>query len=292
MKEYELKAENLRMNYGQKEALRGVSFTLGTGVHGLLGPNGAGKSTLMNILTGNLHPTEGTIRLNGQIVEGTEESFRKELGYMPQQQTLYPSFTAVRFLEYMAALKGLDRLQTSDRIPKILADVELSDVAHQKIRTFSGGMKQRLLIAQAILSDAHLLILDEPTAGLDPKQRIRIRNLIARVALDRIILIATHVVTDVEFIASDILLIKDGQILTQTTRDELVSRMQGQVWEVTVRDEQALNTCMQTYPVGNIARGNGCIYVRLLASEDELRGLTYQAVRPTLEDVYLHYFGE
>ena len=179
----ELAIKNLRKRYGDKEALKGVSFSLTPGIYGLLGPNGAGKSTLIGILTGNLKADSGTIFLNGKNIEKMGADYRKILGYMPQQQALYPSFTATGFLDYMSALKGMDKKTARKQIPEVLQMVELSEFGESKIKTLSGGMKQRLLIAQAILNNPDILILDEPTAGLDPKQRIALRNLISRIAV-------------------------------------------------------------------------------------------------------------
>ena len=286
----ELTVRNLRMNYGKKEALKGVSFTLTPGVYGLLGPNGAGKSTLMNILTGNLTATGGEVLLDGQTMQSLGAGYREKIGYMPQQQALYPSFTAVRFLSYMAALRGMTTAQARAQIPRVLDQVGLSDVAGHKIKSFSGGMKQRLLIAQAILGNPAVLILDEPTAGLDPKQRIAIRNLIAEVALDKIVLIATHVVSDVEFISKEILLLKEGELLRKAPREELTGEMLGKVFEVEVpaADLPALS---ERYQVGNIAREGTKLIVRVLA-DAPVTQWPAQPVRPTREDVYLHYVGE
>lgn len=286
----ELTVQNLRMNYGKKEALKGVSFTLTSGVYGLLGPNGAGKSTLMNVLTGNLAATGGAVLLDGQDVTDLGARYREKLGYMPQQQALYPSFTAVRFLSYVAALRGMTAAQAREQIPAVLEQVDLREAAGQKIRTFSGGMKQRLLIAQAILGDPAVLILDEPTAGLDPKQRIAIRNLIAQVALDKIVLIATHVVSDVEYISKEILLLKEGELLCKATREELTGQLRGKVFEVELPAPD-LPHLSQRHPVGNIAREGDKLLVRILADEP-VTARPAREVRPTLEDVYLRCFGE
>ena len=221
-----LTIDSLRKNYGQKEALKGVSFTLYQGIYGLLGPNGSGKSTLMNILTGNLKATSGTVLWNEQKIAKLGKEYREILGYVPQQQALYPDFTAIRFLSYIAALQGLPAKEAKKKISSALAVVELSEVAHKKIRTLSGGMKQRLLIAQSILAEPKLLIMDEPTAGLDPKQRVLMRKLITDIAADKIVLLATHVVADVEWIADEILLLKDGFLIRKGSRGALVEEVQ------------------------------------------------------------------
>lgn len=205
-----LEVKDIAKRYGQTEALKGVSFSLTPGIYGLLGPNGAGKSTLIGILTGNLKADSGTVLFNGEDVDQLGEAYRKALGYMPQQQALYPAFTVTGFLSYMAALKGMEKNEARRQIPEVLEMVELSDYAGRKIKTLSGGMKQRVLIAQAVLNNPEIIILDEPTAGLDPRQRIAVRNMISRISANKIVLIATHVVSDVEFIAKELILLKDG----------------------------------------------------------------------------------
>ena len=195
----ELEIENVSHTYKNgKKALSEISTSLTPGVYGLLGPNGAGKSTLMNIITDNLRPTAGEVSLDGNVIWKNSNAYRARLGYMPQQQGLYSSFTGTRFLWYMAALKGLSHREAKTRVNELLELVNLKDAADRRIGGYSGGMKQRLLIAQALLNEPDVLVLDEPTAGLDPKERIRIRNFISEIAADKIVLLATHVVTDVE----------------------------------------------------------------------------------------------
>ena len=248
----ELEVKSLKKNYGEKEALKGVSFTLTNGVYGLLGPNGSGKSTLMNILTGNLKATDGEVFCDNQEIGKMGIKYRKLVGYMPQQQALYPDFTAMQFLSYIVALRGMKKQYAKKRIAYALNAVELSDVASKKIKTFSGGMKQRLLIAQAILDDPKLLIMDEPTAGLDPKQRVEMRNLISSLAKDKIVLIATHVVSDIDDISKEILLLKYGELIKIGTKEELVA-------EVSPHIERPIKTTKSDI---------------------------------NLEDIYLYYFGE
>lgn len=284
----ELVFEQLVKHYGSVKALRGVSFTLSEGVHGLLGPNGAGKSTMMNILSGNLEQTSGSIRYNGTDIRTLGNSFRSILGFMPQQQALYPGFTAVRFLCYMAALRGMTKRQAGDAVPRVLEQVALSQVANRPIRTFSGGMKQRLLIAQAILADPDVLILDEPTAGLDPKQRIAIRNLIASIAQNKIVIVSTHVVADIACIARDILLLKEGQLIRHATPTELNCETYGTVWEKTIPPEE-LQDCQSRYKIANVMSDGEGYCLRIL-SEIPIEGGCL--VKPNLEDVYLSYFEE
>ncbi len=277
----------LNKRYGNRTALNGLSLTLTEGVYGLLGPNGAGKSTLLNILTGNLKQTDGQILYNGQDIEVLGRSFQRQIGYMPQQQTLYPGFTAWRFLDYMASLRGLTGKIAKVRIDEVLEQVGLADRADNRISTFSGGMKNRLLIAQAILADPKILILDEPTAGLDPSQRIAIRNLLASLAGDKIVLIATHVVQDVEYIAREILLLQQGELLRRGHPAELCAALEGKVFSVLV-PEEALPQMQARYKIGNISREGSGLSLRLLAQVPP-SDYPWQLLAPTLEDVYLYY---
>lgn len=282
----ELVFDHLCKSYGSVQALRDVSFSLSAGVHGLLGPNGAGKSTMMNILSGNLKADSGCITYNGCNILTMGTAFQKVLGYMPQQQALYPGFTATQFLGYMSALRGLSKSEAANVVPKVLQQVELSSVAERKIKTFSGGMKQRLLIAQAILADPDVLILDEPTAGLDPKQRIAIRNLIASIAERKIVIISTHVVADVACIAKEILLLKKGQLISQQPPSELIRQIDGSVWEVAVKNED-LQKWQSKYRISNIAYDEDGFCLRVLSDTEIPDG---KRVKPSLEDVYLSYF--
>lgn len=283
----ELQLAHLTKKYGQHTALKDFDLTLTEGIYGFLGPNGAGKSTLMNIITGNLHATSGQVLYNGEDIEKLGAVFRGKLGYMPQQQALYSSFTAVRYLDYVAALRGMTKESARAEIPKVLELIGLSDVARKKVGSFSGGMKQRLLIAQAVLADPEVLILDEPTAGLDPKQRIAIRNMISHLAMHKIVILATHVVSDIEYIAKEIVLMERGEILKACSRSELLSAMEGRVFELRIREEQ-LSAVSSAYKVSGIASGADGIYVRVL-SEEKPADYEGQEVRATLEDVYLWY---
>lgn len=285
----ELKIQNLKKNYGTKQALKGVSIALSEGIYGLLGPNGAGKSTLMNILTGNLPASDGTIELDGQDIRAMGQAFRARLGYMPQQQTFYPSFTAEQFLFYIASLRGMNKKRAAERIDWALNLLDLSDVRRKAVRSLSGGMRQRLLLAQAILDDPDILVLDEPTAGLDPKQRIIVRNLIGQIALHKIVLISTHVVSDVEYVAKELVLLSQGEILRSATQRELTRELNGMLWEVAVPEKEIDKlSCFGT--VCAVAKAEEGVLVRLLAPQAP--PYPSESVRPTLEDVYLHYFGE
>ena len=228
---------NITKSYGENLALDHFTATLEPGIYALLGPNGSGKSTLMKIITDNLKADSGEITYTSD--DGVTENvlkmgvrFREKLGFMPQYPGLYPNFTIERFMWYMAALKGLSKEKAKEDIPEILAAVELDDVARRKIGALSGGMKQRLALAQAVLGDPEILILDEPTAGLDPKQRIAVRNYISKIAFNKIVIIATHVVSDIEFIARDIIMLKKGVIVDNAPPYELTSKIDGKVWNV------------------------------------------------------------
>ena len=215
----ELQIDRLTKQYGNKIAVDRISLKLQPGVYGLLGANGAGKTTLMRMLCGVLRPTSGSVSLDGQDV--STEEYRACLGYLPQDFGYYPSFTGEEFLLYLAALKGLGKQEARRRTAELLRLVGLESTAKKKVKTYSGGMKQRLGIAQALLGDPKLLVLDEPTAGLDPKERVRFRNLIAELGKDSIVLLSTHIVSDVEHIADVILMMKDGQLIYQGTRQDV-----------------------------------------------------------------------
>ncbi len=283
-------------SYGSNLALDHFTASLEPGIYALLGPNGSGKSTLMNILTDNLKADAGEITYTSD--EGVTEDvlkmgvrFREKLGFMPQYPGLYPNFTVERFMWYMAALKGLSREKAKADIPAILAAVELDDVPRRKIGALSGGMKQRLALAQAVLGDPEILILDEPTAGLDPKQRIAIRNYIAKIAFDKIVLIATHVVPDIEFIAKDIILLKKGVIVDNAPPHQLTKKIEGKVWNVP-SEETGVQRMQDTYRVTNISRDDehGDVILRILAEEKPKDDA--KAAAPTLEDYYLYVFGD
>ena len=287
---------SISKSYGSNLALDHFTASLEPGIYALLGPNGSGKSTLMNILTDNLKADAGEITYTSD--DGVTEDvlkmgirFREKLGFMPQYPGLYPNFTVERFMWYMAALKGLPREKAKADIPAILAAVELDDVPRRKIGALSGGMKQRLALAQAVLGDPEILILDEPTAGLDPKQRIAIRNYIAKIAFDKIVLIATHVVPDIEFIAKDIILLKKGVIVDNALPHQLTKKIEGKVWNVPC-EETDVQRMQDTYRVTNISRDDehGDVILRILAEEKPKDDA--KAAAPTLEDYYLYVFGD
>ncbi|WP_370827899.1 ATP-binding cassette domain-containing protein [Fournierella massiliensis] len=222
-KSYLIKGGRLGSPATKKQALAGVNFTLGPGLYGLLGPNGAGKSTLINIITGSLRADSGTVQWCDKNARALDIQFRRILGYMPQQQGLYDSYTGRQFLSYMCALKEITAKEVPAQVERVAEWVNLSDELDKRLAAYSGGMKQRLLLGSALLGDPRLLILDEPTAGLDPKERVRLRGLLAELAKDRIILVATHVVSDVETVATEILLLKNGKLVDQAPVSELIA---------------------------------------------------------------------
>ncbi|MCM1061864.1 MAG: ATP-binding cassette domain-containing protein [Eubacterium sp.] len=283
-----LQIKNLTKQYGKFTALNNVSCEFTEGIYGLLGPNGAGKSTMMNIITQNIKATSGEILADGEPSDKMGKRYRSLLGFMPQQQALYPSFTLTRFLFYMAALKNIPRQKAASQIERLIVSLNLTDVKNKALGGFSGGMKQRALLAQALLGNPKIVILDEPTAGLDPKERISLRNLIAKEAFDKIVIIATHVVPDIEFIAKEVLLLKQGQIIDCGSPEKLCATVDGKVFELLLTLEE-FEKVQDSLRIINISHRGGKICIRILA-DNLLGGFEGRAVAPTLEDLYLSYF--
>lgn len=285
----ELQLQNLRKQYGTKCAVDHVNIHLKPGVYGLLGANGAGKTTLMRMICGVLKPTSGNIRLDGKTIQELGERYYTHLGYMPQDFGFYPDFTAREFMLYMAAVKGLNKKHAKARTEELLELVNLRDVADKKVRSYSGGMKQRLGIAQAELNDPDILILDEPTAGLDPKERVRFRNIISDFAKDKIVILSTHIVSDVSYIADTILMMKQGNILLQGPMETVTNSIQGKVWEVMVDERKAAQYSRNLHVVNLHHEGN---LVRLRIIDDAAPAPDASIVEPGLEDLFLYHFSE
>ncbi len=284
----ELKVTQLTKQYGLKTAVDHLDITLSNGVYGLLGANGAGKTTLMRLLCNIQTPTFGKITLDGKDISVLGERYRNLLGYLPQHFRYYPEFTAWDFLMYVATLKGLSEKQAKNKTSELLEAVDLSKEGHHKIKTFSGGMKQRLGIAQAMLNNPRILILDEPTAGLDPKERVRFRNLISAFSIDRIVILSTHIVSDVEFIAEEIIMMKAGRVLHFGRPQEITEEIEGYVWECMVPTRYA-EQYSGTLNVSNLRNiENECTVLRVISESKPMENAVQ--VKPTLEDLYLFYF--
>lgn len=283
----EIRISHLTKRFGDKIALDDVSLTLDAGVHALLGPNGAGKSTLINILTDSIERDKGEVLYNDYEITSLGAKYRELLGYMPQQQRLYDNYTAEEFLKYMAAVKGIAPARAREQIAELLKVVNLWEVRRKKVGGFSGGMKQRVLLAQALLGEPRILILDEPTAGLDPSERINIRNYIATVAQKMIVLFATHVVSDIECIAKDVIMIRDGRICKTGTPMELIDGMQGKVGELPCKLED-LEQLQTKYCVGNVYQRREGLRVRIVGDELPEEALPVKD-SIDLEDVYMYH---
>lgn len=284
----ELKVTQLTKQYGPKTAVDHLDITLSNGVYGLLGANGAGKTTLMRLLCNIQTPTFGKITLDGKDISVLGERYRNLLGYLPQHFRYYPEFTAWDFLMYVATLKGLSEKQAKNKTSELLEAVDLSKEGHRKIKIFSGGMKQRLGIAQAMLNNPRILILDEPTAGLDPKERVRFRNLISAFSKDRIVILSTHIVSDVEFIAEEIIMMKAGRVLHFGRPQGITEEIEGYVWECMVPTRYA-EQYSGTLNVSNLRNiENECTVLRVISESKPMENAVQ--VKPTLEDLYLFYF--
>ena len=283
----ELSLDRLTKHYGNKIAVDCVSATLKPGVYGLLGANGAGKTTLMRMLCAILESTSGEVLLNGKEVTAMGADYRNVLGYLPQDFGYYPNYTAMEFLMYISALKGIPKKIAMKRSKELLEEVGLSHVANKKVKTFSGGMKQRVGIAQALLNNPDILIFDEPTAGLDPKERVRFRNLLSEYAGDKIVILSTHIVSDIEAIADEVLLMKKGKFVLQGTVQELTEKANGKVWELTVPAKEARKWQAKT-TVANLRHEGKEVVLRIIS--DKKPSEEAGSCEATLEDLYLYYF--
>lgn len=285
----ELKIANLTKEFKDITAVNDVNYSMHEGVYGLLGVNGAGKTTLMRMLCTLLKPDRGEITWNGQDIFAMDGEYRRILGYLPQDFGYYPDFTVYDYLMYIASIKGLRPVTAKQRTKALLKQVGMDKAEKKKMKTLSGGMKRRVGIAQAMLGDPQILVLDEPTAGLDPNERIRFRNLISELAEKRLVLLSTHIVSDVEYIANEILLMKDGEIKASGTSQELLAAMPTKVWS-TQASKKELDTYMKTYKVSNVKTSPQGAEVRILSSDKPSENAVLETA--TLEDLFLDYFGE
>lgn len=281
--------DNISKQYKGKYALKNFSSELTQGIYGLLGANGAGKTTLINIFVGILKSDSGNIKIDGKEVGKLGSNFLSYIGYLPQYPEFYKNFEVMEFLKYMCALKNIPKGIGEKKARELLDIVNLKDTQNKKIGALSGGMRQRVGIVQAMLGDPKILILDEPTAGLDPQERIRFRNLITKFSENRIVLLATHIVSDVEFIANQVIILKKGELVRQNSPVNLMSEIEGKVW-VTEASDHDIYDKFKYHKISNMYREKEKIMLRIIA--DEKPDANAESSKPNLEDVFLYYFGE
>lgn len=284
-----LKLDCLTKQFKDKTAVNQVSTELTEGIYGFLGANGAGKTTLMQMICGIVSPTSGEVLVNGENNLKMGERFRDMLGYLPQEFGYTPGFSALEFMHYVASIKGLDKNYAKKRTQELLQVLNLSEAASQKIRTFSGGMKRRLGVAQALLNDPSILILDEPTAGLDPKERAYFRSLIAKMSKDKVIVISTHIVSDIEYISDQILMMKKGSLIMQGAAENLLQTIEGKVWSTHVPREMWIDF-ESRFCVVNSHGLNQWVEARVISDQAPSENATLEI--PTLEDLYLRCFAD
>lgn len=284
-----LTIKNISKSYGDFTALRNINMEFENGVYGVLAPNGAGKTTLIKMIATLIFPSEGEILYNGENILAMDERYREILGYLPQDFGYYKNYSPNKFLMYLAALKGIEKSVAKDKIKELLKLVALEDVADKKMKKFSGGMIQRVGIAQALLNDPKILILDEPTAGLDPKERVRFRNLLSELSRDRIIIVSTHIVSDIEFISNEIVMIKDKELLYKDTIDNICEKLHGKVFETEIENNEIMNF-RKNYLSLSEKQEHGKVKVRFLSEKPYDK--TWSLVYPSLEDVFLYEYQD
>ena len=285
----ELQMVNLTKRFGDFTAVDNMNLRITNGVYGLLGVNGAGKTTLMRMICTLLTPTSGQILCDGKDILKMEGEYRNLLGYLPQEFGFYPDFSVKDYLLYIASLKGIRPVVAKKRVKELLSQVGLSKAAGKKMKKLSGGMKRRVGIAQAILNNPKILILDEPTAGLDPTERVRFRNLISELSKERIVILSTHIVSDVEYIANEIWLMKNGRLMQQGSLEVVLDSMPEKVWSFVTSQAEAAKF-MKQYKVSNMKTDRDGVELRIISAEQPTASA--RAVQPNLEDVFLYYFGE
>ncbi len=285
----QLTITNLSKKFWDFTAIDNLNVTMTTGVYGLLGVNGAGKTTLMRMMCTLLKPTDGAICYNGKDIFDMDSEYRKLLGYLPQEFGFYPEFSIKDYLLYIASLKGIRPIVAKKRVKELVEKVGLQKVVNKKMKNLSGGMKRRVGIAQAMLNNPKILILDEPTAGLDPNERIRFRNLISELAEDRLVLLSTHIVSDIEYIANEIWLLKDGKLMHTGTPEEVINSMPEKVWECCVKKNK-VSDFMNKYKISNMKSEANGVILRIISLEKPV--VNAKCMEPSLEDVFLYYFGE
>ena len=288
----ELIIKNISKEFKDKLSVDNFSVTLNSGIYGLLGPNGSGKTTLMRMLADVSNPSNGDILINGQSKNKLGAKYRDLIGYVPQNIGFYKNFTAEKFLYYVSALKGVNKEIEKSKVDELLKFVNLEKDRRRKIGKFSGGMKQRLGIAQALLNDPKILILDEPTAGLDPNERIRFKNLISQLSKDKVVVFSTHIVSDIEFMANEILVMKEGKLVEKSSVEEILDTVRGKVYTLSI-NETDLEDIQNEFKVSSMIRTNNRINVRVVGeSKISIKTFKYIEEEPNLQDVFLYYFNE
>ena len=285
----ELILDNLTKDFKNFTAVDHINLSMADGVYGLLGVNGAGKTTLMRMLCTLLKPTSGNIYCNGKDIFKMDSEYRNLLGYLPQEFGFYPDFTVKDYLHYIAAIKGIRTAAAKRRADEVIEKVGLTKTADKKLKKLSGGMKRRAGIAQAMLNNPKILILDEPTAGLDPNERIRFRNLISELSEERMVLLSTHIVSDIEYIANEILMMKDGTIVNNGTLDEIINSIPENVW-ICLVPQSMVPAITKRHKISNMKTEHHKVELRIISAEKPCEVAVH--VEPTLEDVFLYYFGE
>ena len=285
----ELQMVNLTKRFGDFRAVDDMNIRITNGVYGLLGVNGAGKTTLMRMICTLLTPTSGQILCDGKDIQKMEGEYRNLLGYLPQEFGFYSEFTVKEYLLYIASLKGIRPVVARKRVKELLDQVGLTKAANKKMKKLSGGMKRRVGIAQAILNNPKILILDEPTAGLDPSERVRFRNLISELSEERIVILSTHIVSDVEYIANEIWLMKNGRLVQQGSLNDVLDSMHEKVWSLVTSQTEAAKL-MKQYKVSNMKTDRDSVELRIISAQKP--SASAEVVQPNLEDVFLYYFGE